>query len=152
MYDIHSRKTNLVIFFILFYYSYRIKFRKGEPLWFFIAWYITVFWCADYEYDNENWQSHFQSLWQGQIKTWKMIFSLFLCVSRASLSRGEMGWNRFAWKSCLPKQGRGKVGVASRGSRVLLSKRRCGVRVASHGSHALLSRRGKWGGSCFVCK
>jgi len=38
-----------------------IKFRKGEPSDLIANWYTTVFWCADYEYDNENHrQGHLQ--------------------------------------------------------------------------------------------
>jgi len=41
--------------------SIGIKFRKRQPFDFIIDSYITVFWCADYEYDNDNrQQGHFQ--------------------------------------------------------------------------------------------
>jgi len=38
-----------------------VQFRKRQSSDFIIDWYITVFWCADYEYDNDNHrQGHFQ--------------------------------------------------------------------------------------------
>jgi len=38
-----------------------VEFRKQQPSDFIIDLYITVFWCADYEYDNDNRrQGHFQ--------------------------------------------------------------------------------------------
>ena len=40
-----------------------VQFRKREISDFAVDGYITVFWCADYEYDNEN---HRQGHFQGQ--------------------------------------------------------------------------------------
>ena len=50
-----------------------IKFRKGEISDFAVDGYIIVFWCADYEYDNEN---HRQGHFQGHFKVKSTVMEL----------------------------------------------------------------------------